>query len=206
MFYAGKDAQENVRQELERTQLGDHIIAVYPDRKTKIDEVMKFLGAGLQRNEAVMLVTEDIKKKKFLGMMKRQLGSKVSDLAAKGDILVKTTSDVYFPDDSVNISRIVAGWRNLGRDSILRDKDGLRVFADVKAFFKHGFKNELVEYEATLPKELSFPISAICAYESRDVNTLTQEQMRVLFEHHKWVRMRNARLLLRHELPDGTDT
>lgn len=42
--------------------VGHHVIAVYPDRKSKFDEAFEFLKLRPERNDVVMLLTEDVTK------------------------------------------------------------------------------------------------------------------------------------------------
>jgi hypothetical protein len=51
---------------LETVQGGHHIIAIYPTIGDEINEAVEFLKQGLERNEAVMILPEDVEKDKLL--------------------------------------------------------------------------------------------------------------------------------------------
>lgn len=84
---------------LEAVQAGDHIVAIYPDKEKKLEEAFQFLKAGLDANEAVVLITDDLPKDKVRSRMCKQWQfDNVSQLEARGDITIATTREWYFPD------------------------------------------------------------------------------------------------------------
>ena len=66
----------------------------------------------------------------------------------------------------------------------VRGKNGIRVFGDAAEFFKNGFAKELVNYESTLEQKFSTPFTAICAYDAKDIDKLSQDQLNTLLAHH----------------------
>src|SRR5919205_332532 len=81
----------------ETLQVGHHIIAIYDT----IDD---------ERNEAVMVLTEDIGKEKLLKRMKesKQEPGNLEELEKRGDVTIESTSGWYFPDGtSPNPDRII---------------------------------------------------------------------------------------------------
>ena len=59
------------------------------------------------------------------------------------------------------------------------------------AFFKNGFSKELFDYELYLEQRFNFPAIGICAYDSRDIDNMTLEQIRQLQQHHNPVWMQD---------------
>jgi hypothetical protein len=91
---------------LEKVEIGNHNIVIYPDHKSKLDEAFAFLRQGLQNGEAIMLITEDISKDEIRSSMAREWGVDVAELEARGEIIIKTTQEWYFPKGSVDGRRI----------------------------------------------------------------------------------------------------
>ena len=80
-------------------QVGHHIIAIYDNIDDEINEAFEFLKEGLKRNEAVMILTEDIGKEKLLRRMKEnehELGGNTEELEKRGDVIIESTSGWYF--------------------------------------------------------------------------------------------------------------
>lgn len=176
-------------QRLQTIEQGNHIIAVYPSKDEKFNEAFAFLKEGLQRNEVVVLTTTDLPKPEIRARMESEWGVNVVELETRGDIIIRTTEELYFPDGVPNIQRTIALWSTLVENSLSKGKRGIRVFGDMTAFFRHGFTKELVDYESCLEQKFNFPAIGICAYDSRDMDNMTVEQIRLLQQHHSpvWI-------------------
>jgi hypothetical protein len=177
-------------QRLKTIEQGNHILAVYPSKKEKFDEAFAFLREGLERNEVVVMTTTDLPKDEIRVRMENEWQLDVTELESRGDIIIRTTEEIYFPDGIPNIQRTIALWSTLVENCLDKGKRGMRVFGDMSAFFKNGFTKELLEYESCLEQRFNFPIIGICAYDSKDIcNNVTLEQVRQLQQHHNIVWM-----------------
>jgi hypothetical protein len=178
-------------QRLQTIEQGNHIIAVYPNKNEKFNEAFAFLKDGLRRNEVVVITTNDLPKDEIRARMRSEWRkANVEELESRGDIIIKTTEEVYFPDGIPNIERTKVLWSTLAENCLSKGKRGMRVFGDMTAFFKSGFTKELLEYESCLEQRFNFPVIGICAYDSKDVdNNITVEQIRQLQQHHNPVWM-----------------
>jgi hypothetical protein len=178
-------------QRLQTLEVGNHVIAVYPTKEEKFNEAFAFLKEGLQRNEVLVLTTNDLLKDEIRVRMRNEWKVDVLELESKGDIIIRTTEELYFPDGVPNIQRTKALWSTLVENSLNKGKRGLRVVGDMGAFFKSGFTKELLAYESCLEQRFNFPVIGICAYDSKDVSSLTSEQIRQLQQNHNPVWMQD---------------
>src|SRR5215831_6485116 len=178
-------------QRLQTLVVGNHVIAVYPTKEEKFNEAFAFLKEGLQRNEVLVLTTNDLLKDEIRVRMRNEWKVDVLELESKGDIIIRTTEELYFPDGVPNIQRTKALWSTLVENSLNKGKRGLRVVGDMGAFFKSGFTKELLAYESCLEQRFNFPVIGICAYDSKDVSSLTSEQIRQLQQNHNPVWMQD---------------
>ena len=179
-------------QRLKTIEKGNHIIAVYSNKEEKFNEAFAFLKDGLERNEVAVITTSDLSKEEVRSRMKKEWQLNIIDLESCGDIIIRTTEEVYFPDGMPNIQRTMALWSTLVENCLDKGKRGIRVFGDMTAFFKNGFTKELLEYESCLEQRFNFPAIGICAYDSKDIsNNITLEQIRQLQQHHNPVWMEN---------------
>ena len=177
-------------QRLQTIEQGNHIIAVYPNKEEKFDEAFAFLKDGLERNEVVVITTTDLPKDEIRARMENEWQLNITELESRGDIIIRTTEEAYFPDGIPNIQRTIVLWSTLVENCIIKGKRGMRVFGDMSAFFKSGFTKELLEYESSLEQRFNFPIIGICAYDSKDIdNNVTLEQIIQLQQHHSTVWM-----------------
>jgi hypothetical protein len=178
-----------MEQRLQTLEVGNHVIAVYPTKEEKFSEAFAFLEEGLQRNEVIVLTTTDLSKDEIRARMRNEWKVDVSKLESKGDIIIRTTEEMYFPDGMPNIQRTMALWSTLVENSLNKGKRGLRVVGDMAAFFKNGFTKELFDYESCLEQRFNFPAIGICAYDSIDIESMTSQQIRQLQQHHNPVWM-----------------
>lgn len=90
-------------QRLETLELGNHAIAVYATKEEKFNEAFAFLKEGLSRNEVVVLTTADLPKDEIRARMTREWNVDVLELESRGDVIIKTTEEIYFPDGVVSL-------------------------------------------------------------------------------------------------------
>ena len=161
-----------------------HIIAVYQDKETKIDEAFRFLKSGLDKNEIVMLITDEISKDNIRKKMKKEWNVNVKALESSYNIIIRTAPEWYFPHGIPSAERIIPRWLALNEIAHVKNKSGVRVFGDTAAFFRSGYTKELVNYESTLEQKFSISFTAICAYDSKNIESLSSEQLEALHMHH----------------------
>ena len=169
---------------LEAVQVGDHVVAIYPAKETKLEAAFQFLKAGLDANEAVVLITNDLPKDEIRGRMRRQWQIDLSRLEAEGDITIATTREWYFPDGKVDIGKLVANWDHVTSRAVARGKRGVRTFGDMAEFFSNGFSKEAVDYESALDAKFNIPVTAMCAYEDKHISGMPPEQFATLRQCH----------------------
>jgi hypothetical protein len=177
-------------QRLQTIEKGNHIIAIYSSKEEKFDEALAFLKDGLQRNEVAVITTTDLSKDEIRARMENDWQLNVAELESRGDVIIRSTEEVYFPDGIPNIQRTIALWATLVENCLSKGKRGMRVFGDMSAFFKSGFTKELLEYESCLEQRFNLPIIGICAYDSKDIyNNFKLEHIRQLQQHHDTIWM-----------------
>ncbi len=172
---------------LEEVKSGNHIIAIYKDQETKFDEAFKFLKIGLDNNEMIMIITDSISKDKIRRKMENDWNVKTGLLESSNIINIKTTQEWYYSHGFPDPFKIKAFWFAMTEIARIRGKNGLRVFADTHDFFEKGFGNDLINYESTLDSNFDFQFTVICAYDTKDVQGLSQSQREILVSHHNRV-------------------
>jgi MEDS: MEthanogen/methylotroph, DcmR Sensory domain len=109
----------------------------------------------------------------------------IEEQIAKGDVIIKSTSEWYFPGGVPSIQRTKALWAELLNRLSKRGRKGLRVVGDMSTFFRYGLQKQLLEYEASLEQNFDFPLTAICAYNKEDLNKyFTLEELKDIHIHH----------------------
>lgn len=85
------------------------------------------------------------------------------------DLIIRTAKENYFPKGNLNEASIKGYWQELGRYSIRKGKTGLRVFASTRSIFENGLSEQFVNYESSLDEVFKLPITAICAYQRKEL-------------------------------------
>ncbi len=80
----------------ESVERGNHIFAVYPDKETELDEAFKFLKDGFDKDEVVMLITDDISKDKIRARMSKEWNVDVKALESIDYIIIKAAEEGIF--------------------------------------------------------------------------------------------------------------
>ena len=173
-----------MKNRLESVELGNHIIAVYQDKKEKLKEAFDFLKQGLDKDEIVMLVTDEMSKDEIRRNMQDEWKIDVESLESRDRVIIKDVNEWYFQYDGPNAERLKTQWLALSETARVRGKHGIRAVGDMAAFFKRGFVKDLINYESMLEPKFNIPMTAICAYDTRDIKALSTEQFNILCEHH----------------------
>jgi DcmR-like sensory protein len=174
----------NMLSRLESVHIGNHIIAIYQNQETAFDDAFKFLKNGLDNNEMIMIITDRLPKGDICKRMKNEWNIAVKNLESSGVIQIKTTEEWYYSHGFPDPGKIKSFWQAMSEIARVRCRTGFRVFADTHDFFKKGYGANLVNYESTLDSKFNFSFTAICAYDSKDVQSLTPSQCDILFSHH----------------------
>jgi hypothetical protein len=175
----------------ETVQIGHHLMAIYENIDDEINEAYEFLREGLSRNEAVMILTEDVGKDKLLKRIKENegaLGGNIEELEKRGNVTIESTSGWYFPGGAnLNPDRIIATFTAMVDLAVYNGKKAIRIFGDMSAFFESGFTLDLLYYESKLGKNFDLPLIGVCAFLAENINSLNPKQFEELQEYHNAV-------------------
>ena len=97
------------------------------------------------------------------------------------------TREWYVHEDTLDCKLVIAKWNSLVSFSLVKGKNGLRVFGDLSPLFEHGLSKEVVNYESCFGSRFDMPITAVCAYLAEDMQALEPESVDKLEEHHHWL-------------------
>ena len=97
---------------------------------------LAFLKDGLQRNEVAVITTTDLPKDEIRARMENEWQLNVAELESRGDVIIRTTEEVYFPDGMPNIQRTIALWSTLVENCLSKGKRGMRVFWGYERIFQ----------------------------------------------------------------------
>lgn len=164
--------------------IGSHIMAVFPDEETEVRGALEFLRHGVRNNELVMIITDILSKEMILDRMNSNWKVDASKLEVEGDIIIKSSREWYFPNGVLDPKHIGEKWNAVVSLSTLTGKNGLRVCGSATSVLHAGLASEWVEYESALSSRFDIPLTAMCSYAVKEINSLSLEDVDRLQEHH----------------------
>ncbi len=177
---------------LRSLEIGDHVFAIYPDQEVKIRDCFSFLKSGMDNNEVVFIMTDYLSKGEFCKKISNELIiDNVQELENKGDLIITTTREWYYPDGNFNTERILKKWETIFSNTLKRGKNGLRSFIDVTDFFIEGLENALIGYDKIMETAFAFPFISVYAYKIEDIKRMTNQQFGLLYLNHGIIWMKS---------------
>lgn len=176
---------------LRSLEMGDHVFVVYPNQDAKLRDCFSFLRDGFDNNEFLFVMLESLSKDEIFKKIAKEWNiDNMEELEGiKGDILITTPKEWYYPDGDFDTFRILKKWELTFSNASKRGKKGLRSFIDVTAFFIEGLENALISYDKILEKQFSFPFLSVYAYKMEDIKKMTPQQYALLTTNHGiWIK------------------
>ncbi|MGC2570400.1 MAG: hypothetical protein WA364_02730 [Candidatus Nitrosopolaris sp.] len=72
------------------------------------------------------LFLHDLPKHQIRDRIRKEWEVDVEELESRGDIIIRTTKELYFPDGIPNIQRTMASWSTLVENCLSKGKRGIR--------------------------------------------------------------------------------
>lgn len=173
---------------------GTHTIAIFPNEKVRIEETLKFLRAGLDKNEVIVMALRVLPEAEVRAKMKSSWKDvDVDRLEASGDILINNPNEWYLDKDGkMNPMEALPKLTALLDESLKRGKAGVRMVGDGDEALETGFKNQFIEYERDLQKQFSRYLTVLCTYgvaavKNAHLTTEEKQTLRSAHDHSAWI-------------------
>ena len=166
---------------------GDHILGIF-HKENEVEYALSFLKEGLEKNEAVVLITDKISKKELREKIKTEWGLKDFDsLLDNRHFIFKTPQQLLFPNGKFLPNERPQMWDELAALAIFNGKTGVRIFVDTSPMFKNKLDDEVFKKETSLPSKLNIPCTITCAYTHEDSESLGKDKLQEIKNHHNKV-------------------
>lgn len=162
----------------------NHVLGIYKEAKM-LHEAISFLAKGWHNNESIAIVSQKWDKKTARKQLQNALDeTQIGQFEDDRSIIISTVTDWYMSNGKLNPDMIIKKWKDFVTRAEDSGKKGVRVFVDASYFFEKGYKNDLLDYEKTLPQKFDVSINAICAYSFKDIAKFDQASFEILRAHH----------------------
>ncbi len=147
---------------------GTHMCLLYADDSERWPVITEYVSSGLANHERVGCFVDVETPEEFVDQVR---GADPADRDQWGpdQLQVSAASDVYCPDGSFDVERMLQTLADGHRDSIASGFAGFRVTGEMTWSRRMGTPSrDLVEYEARINVLVrTVPTTAICQYDSR---------------------------------------
>jgi MEDS: MEthanogen/methylotroph, DcmR Sensory domain len=182
--------------------------SIYSDSQEKLDAGFQFLIEGLENDESILFVTDDLSKEEVIErlIMICQCRFNIPALVNDGIITILSSTQSYFSDDILKIDRIPPdgdmtvnkSLSQVHNDTRIESQDTdesshfnlsvdggrrLRAFYDMKPFFEKKYYEELLNYRALSQKSNLIPTHTLYAYEMGLITEISPEAFRTLVKN-----------------------
>jgi len=149
--------------------LGDHNVYFYRSTKEKHKVLFSSLKAGLDRGCSALYIASGEK----IEQAQVEIQNFGLELDKPTKMKILTSYEFYTPDGEFQADRVVEQYRGLIDESLDRGFEGLYVSADAADTFDYLSRNRITEawlkYEKAFGRTFKFPMEAICAYRTDQI-------------------------------------
>lgn len=203
-----------------KSDIISHTFSIYSNSQEKLDAGFKYLIEGLENDESVLFVTDDLPKEEIIERLKKicQYRFNISTLVNDGTITIMSSTQWYFSDDMLEMGRVSSSGgitvskslSPIHKDAKIENKDNsecnhfilpkegkkiFRAFYDMKPFFERKYYDALLNYELT-QEGASRPANTLCAYEIGLMQEISPEAFRTLVKNHTLINEMNYDALI----------
>jgi len=174
---------------LNSVEIGDHILAIYQNKEDEFSEAFQYLKDGLEKDETVMIITNHLSYDEILRRMEKEWKINAEEFEKNGIIEIRTTNQWFFHHGFPDPNKFIPCWFAVTKMALMKRRKGCRVFVDTARFFEQGYSNEFISYESALDNKFNIPLTLLCAYQFKDIQRFTKQQLGALHRHHNvvWV-------------------
>ena len=184
--------------------LGDHESYFYNTVNQKHDVLFSNLVNGINAGCSLLYISS--------GESVDAVQTGLRNLGLKNDnhkkIKVLTSYEWYTPDGDFDSKRVIDQYRILIDEALDTGFAGLYVSADVADTLdylsKKGMSKEWIDYEQTLGTTFKFPMEAICAYRSEQMNLNSQMLLQLIKGHKHTISHKNGKRIVNDQLIRST--
>jgi hypothetical protein len=169
-FYSQVSKGNQLFRYAEQLVLRDHAFVIFNSESFKRDITFPFLKAGLSSGyAAVYAVGEEKLDYEVLAIKKSGVDL---DSLPKGALTVMPSFEWYIQKGKAEAKTITENWQMLIEEKREAGFAGLQVAGETAVFIGAGKGNELMQYEASLGRQLGLDMCAICLYDKKSIEEI----------------------------------
>ena len=197
-----------------------HTFSIYSNTQEKLNAGFQFLIEGLENDESILFVTDDLSKEEIIEKLKKicQYRFNISALVNDGVITILSSTQWYFSRNMLEMGNLSSfggmtvseSLSPIHKDTKIDNEDDIesshfilpmdgkkrfRAFYDMKPIFERKYYEALLNYEST-QKDGSSPTCTLCAYEIELMQEISPEAFKTLVKNHTLINEMNYDALI----------
>lgn len=162
-------------------QRGNHAFIVYHSKDLQICDFIPFIKNGIENNELVMVLLKDHSSFQDCDKLYRSsYTSRQESQLKSSNILLRTTEEWFNPSCCLHADEFLYRWASVIEKAVNEHKEGVRLLIETNRFLIEKLDNALISFDKILQDLFNFPITTIYVYESKDIETMTPQQIAIL--------------------------
>jgi hypothetical protein len=169
---------------MNQTEDGDHLLIIYPDLHTLRELYSSYTHKQIEENNETVLINPFYETTNSVRQVLSQYNhgsmDDISKYEKEESLMIADALEEYLGNQPLAyVKKGLANYSKLG-------KRGLSVLGDMGAYHHRSKKDELVNYELSLPRkyEDGIALKGFCLYHQKDFEKFSDEQQKKLIEHH----------------------
>jgi hypothetical protein len=158
---------------------GAHYIVIYPDIPTLREVYSKYVQKQIKENNEIILINPFYETTDSVRLILSKTGINVSKYEKEKGLVIIDSLKEYFGAKPDMLFK-----RNLVNYAKQMGKNGISIMGDIGAYPHKSKRNDLVDYELSLPSEFDVAMKGFCLYHQKDYNRFSDEQKQELIKHH----------------------
>lgn len=170
-----------IDKEISNSDYSEHNLIVYPDLDAFAKIYSHHTKEAIEKNNDFVIIASTYE---TIDTVKKQLenhGVDASKYIKDGSLIIIDSVKGYHSPDVYGVIKLV---KSLQQRAEKEGKNGITDFADTGSFFMLDRIKQLMDYELSVPKKMDLKFRAFCCYHQGDFGRLTEEQQRMMIEHH----------------------
>jgi len=170
---------DDVSSQIAQADYGVHYLIVYPDLSTIRKVYSNYVQRQAKENNEIILINPFYETTDSVRQNLSKSGINVSKHEkAKELVIIDSLKEYFGPKPDMFFKKSLVNYAKQNR------KKGLSIIGDIGAYTHKSKRNELVEYELSLPTKFDVDMKGFCLYHEKEFNQFSDEQKQQLINHH----------------------
>ncbi len=178
-----------LKEDLNKSMVGDHIVLLYEEETSIIEEVSSFIVSRLNSGEKCMYISGGNDIDALICFLKKIID--LDNYMERGQLFFLSNEDAYAKDGEFDPDKMIEFVKNESIIAVNEGFTGLAVTGEISWVLNYSDgKDRIIEYEWKLNDRIfnSYPVVALCRY---NISKFSVQMIRSIIEVHPFIIWKN---------------